>query len=49
MNILEVQDLCKIYGRGENRVYALRHGTFSVRKGEFVLSSANPAPEKVPC
>ena len=36
MNILEVQDLCKIYGRGENRVYALRHGTFSVRKGEFV-------------
>ena len=36
MNILEVQDLCKTYGKGEAAVQALRHATFSVRKGEFI-------------
>ena len=36
MNILEVQDLCKTYGRGEAAVQALLHATFSVRKGEFI-------------
>ena len=36
MNILDVQDLCKTYGKGEAAVQALRHATFSVRKGEFI-------------
>lgn len=36
MDLLEVQDLCKIYGSGETAVHALRHATFSVPKGEFV-------------
>lgn len=36
MNILEVQDLCKTYGKGEAAVQALLHATFSVRKGEFI-------------
>ena len=36
MNILEVQDLCKTYGKGEAAVQALRHATFTVRKGEFI-------------
>lgn len=36
MNILEVQDLCKTYGTGENEVHALNHVSFSVRKGEFI-------------
>ena len=36
MNILEVQDLCKTYGKGDAAVHALRHATFSVRKGEFI-------------
>ena len=36
MNILEIQDLCKTYGKGEAAVQALRHATFSVRKGEFI-------------
>ena len=36
MNILEVQDLCKTYGKDEAAVQALRHATFSVRKGEFI-------------
>lgn len=36
MNILEVQNLCKTYGKGEAAVQALRDVTFSVHKGEFV-------------
>ncbi len=36
MNILEVQDLCKTYGKGEARVQALDHISFSVGKGEFI-------------
>lgn len=36
MNILEVQDLCKIYGTGETAVQALNHISFSARKGEFI-------------
>lgn len=36
MNILEVNNLCKVYGRGETKVDALRNISFSVEKGEFV-------------
>ena len=36
MNILEVQNLCKIYGEGEAEVHALDQVSFSVRKGEFI-------------
>ena len=36
MNILEVQNLCKTYCKGEAAVQALRDVTFSVHKGEFV-------------
>ena len=36
MNILEVQNLCKTYGKGEAEVRALDHISFSVGKGEFI-------------
>jgi len=36
MNILQAKDLTKIYGSGENVVYALNGVNFSVEKGEFV-------------
>ena len=36
MNILEVQNLCKTYGKGEARVRALDNVSFSVGKGEFI-------------
>ncbi len=36
MNILEVKDLCKIYGKGETEVDALNHVSFSAQKGEFI-------------
>lgn len=36
MEILQVQNLCKIYGNGGNQVKALNNVSFSVEKGEFV-------------
>lgn len=36
MNILEVQNLYKTYGKGEAEVRALDHVSFSVGKGEFI-------------
>ncbi len=36
MEILRAENLCKIYGRGPNRVVALDNVSFSVNQGEFV-------------
>ena len=36
MEILKVEDLTKIYGKGSTSVVALDHVSFSVEKGEFV-------------
>lgn len=36
MKILEVKDLTKTYGKGENVVHAVNHVNFSVDEGEFV-------------
>ena len=36
MNLLEVTDISKTYGKGEASVHALKKATFSVPKGEFV-------------
>lgn len=36
MEFLEVKNLCKIYGKGENQVTALNHVSLTVEKGEFV-------------
>ena len=36
MNLLEVDHVSKIYGKGENTVHALKNVSFSVPKGEFV-------------
>ncbi|OUO77088.1 ABC transporter ATP-binding protein [Blautia sp. An249] len=36
MNILQAEDLKKVYGSGENAVHALDGVNFSVEKGEFV-------------
>lgn len=35
MNTLQVENLCKTYGKGEARVDALQNVTFSLEKGEF--------------
>ena len=36
MKILEIKDLCKVYGQGETRVDALKDITFDVEQGELV-------------
>jgi putative ABC transport system ATP-binding protein len=36
MEILKVENLCKVYGQGETAVVALDNISFSVKKGEFV-------------
>jgi len=41
MNILEVKNLSKIYGKGETAVRALDNVSFSVKKGEFVSLSVH--------
>lgn len=36
MNLLEVHNICKTYGKGETAVNALKNVRFSVPKGEYV-------------
>ena len=36
MKILEIKNLCKVYGEGETRVDALKNISFDVDRGEFV-------------
>jgi putative ABC transport system ATP-binding protein len=36
MKILEIKDLCKVYGTGETKVDDLKNVTFDVEQGEFV-------------
>ena len=36
MEILRVEHLCKVYGKGETAVHALNYVSFSVQKGEFL-------------
>lgn len=36
MEILKVENLCKVYGAGDNEVHALDGVSFTVEKGEFV-------------
>lgn len=36
MEILRVENLCKVYGNGENRVDALKNINLTVKKGEFI-------------
>ncbi len=36
MEILRLEELCKVYGEGENAVHALEQVSFSVNRGEFI-------------
>lgn len=35
MEFLKVENLCKVYGKGENQVNALDHVSLTIKKGEF--------------
>ena len=36
MKILEIRNLCKVYGKGETEVQALKNVSFDIEQGEFV-------------
>lgn len=36
MSFIEIQDLCKIYGKGETEVEALQNVSLTIEKGDFV-------------
>ena len=36
MEILRVENLCKVYGEGENAVHALDDVSFTANRGEFI-------------
>lgn len=36
MEFLKVENLCKVYGKGESRVTALDHVSLTIEKGEFI-------------
>ena len=36
MELLKIENLCKIYGSGKNQVTALDHVSLTIEKGEFV-------------
>lgn len=35
MEFLKIENLCKVYGKGENQVTALDHVSLTIKKGEF--------------
>ncbi|MDE6184648.1 MAG: ATP-binding cassette domain-containing protein, partial [Lachnospiraceae bacterium] len=35
MEFLKIEDLCKVYGKDENKVIALDHVSLNIEKGDF--------------
>ena len=46
MEFLKVDNLCKVYGRGENQVTALDHVSLTIEKGEFAAIIASSGSGK---
>ena len=46
MEILRVDNLKKVYGKGENAVHALDGVSFSVEQGEFCLLYTSDAADE---
>lgn len=44
MEVLEVKELTKIYGSGENQVIALDHVSFQVKKANLLLLLGRQGP-----
>ena len=40
MNIIEIKDLNRYFGEGENRVHILKNVSLNIEKGEFVAQWA---------
>ena len=35
MQLVKIENLCKVYGKGESQVNALKHASFTLERGEF--------------
>lgn len=46
MGFLKVEDLCKVYGRGENQVTALDHVSLTIEKGDFIAITGSSGSGK---
>lgn len=46
MEFLKVEDLCKVYGRGENQVTALDHVSLTIEKGDFIAITGSSGSGK---
>ena len=46
MGFLKIDDLCKIYGKGENQVTALDHVSLTIEKGEFTAITGSSGSGK---
>ena len=42
MNIIEIKDLNRYFGEGENRVHILKNVSLNIEKGDFVFSGFSP-------
>lgn len=47
MEILKVENLSKVYGKGESKVVALDNVSFSVEKGEFLAIVGTSGSRKI--
>ncbi len=47
MEILKVENLSKVYGKGETQVTAIDHISFSIEEGEFVAIIGPSGSRKV--
>ncbi|RHR31477.1 ABC transporter ATP-binding protein [Clostridium sp. AF19-22AC] len=46
MEFLEIKNLCKVYGRGENQVTALDHVSLTINRGEFTAITGSSGSGK---
>ena len=46
MEFLKIENLCKIYGKGENQVTALNHVSLTIEKGEFTAITGSSGSGK---
>lgn len=50
MEFLKIENLCKVYGKGENKVKALDNISLTIEKGEFTaIIGSSGSGKSTPC
>lgn len=49
MEFLKIENLCKVYGKGNNQVTALDHVSLTIEKEDSPQSSVRPARANLHC